>query len=175
VSADALSAARIRQLFEALSEELERTGDAGELYLVGGAVMCLVHEARPSTRDVDAVFRPAARLRAAAARVAARFDLPDAWLNAAVRGWFSDRGEFTPWLTLPHLQVYVPTPEYLLAMKALAMRLGAEFRDEQDVRFLLRLLDVESAAAAMEIVARFYPRERIPPKTSLALEEILGG
>ena len=175
MSADGLSAGLIRQLLGELNDELARGDERGELYLVGGAVMCLVFDARAATRDVDAYFRPVAHLRTAAARIGARHDLPANWLNDAVRGWLSNRGEFTPWLALSHLQVFAPTPEYLLAMKAIAMRLGAEFRDEADVRFLSRLLDVTRADEAMAIVARFYPRERIPAKTALALEEMLEG
>ena len=52
------------------------------------------------------------------------------------------------------------------------MRLGAEFHDENDVRFLLRYLDVTDYEAAVDIISRYYPLERFPQKTLYALEEI---
>ena len=62
---------------------------------------------------------------------------------------------------------------YLLAMKCLAMRLGEGFHDEDDVRFLLRCLNVTDHRKALKIVTRYYPRERLPRKTLYALEEML--
>jgi hypothetical protein len=59
-------------------------------------------------------------------------------------------------------------------MKCVALRLGEEFRDLEDVRYLLRHLDVESAAAALAIVLRYFDEDRIPPKTRFALDEIFG-
>ena len=132
-----------------------------------------LYVARPSTQDVDAYYRPAREVRQAAARIAARSGVPADWLNDAVKGYLSARGEYRPWLELSHLRVMVAQPEYLLAMKCLAFRIGAEFHDEDDVRFLLRLLDIKSYAKAVEIIARYYPRERFPRKTLYALSELL--
>jgi len=53
------------------------------------------------------------------------------------------------------------------------MRLGEEFHDEDDVRFLLRYLNLVDYRAALEIVTRYYPLEQFPRKTLYALEEIL--
>ena len=76
-------------------------------------------------------------------------------------------------LELPHLRVLVAQPEYLLAMKCLALRIGAEFHDEDDIRYLLRHLDVRSEQQAIGIITRFYPLERFPQKTLYALGELL--
>lgn len=163
----------IRRLFELLNEELGRSGVRGELYLVGGAVMCLVFDARPSTRDVDALFRPTSELREAAARVALQADVRSDWLNDGVKGFLSPKGEFDPYLDLPHLAVFTAQPEYLLALKCAAMRIGEGFRDEADVRFLLRALNIERYEDAVAIVLRYFDEKRIPQKTWYALEELL--
>jgi len=163
----------IEKLFERLNIELERSGIVGEIYLVGGAVMCLVFDARASTKDVDAFFRPAKELRAASRRIALGTPLHEDWLNDAVKGFLSDRGEFHPYMERSHLRVLTAAPEYLLAMKCMAMRIGEEFHDEQDVRFLLRALNVAKLDAALETVGRYYPVERLPQKTLYALEEML--
>ncbi len=170
----ALRKREIRRLLELLDQELRSVGVEGELYLMGGAVMCLAYDARPATQDVDAVFRPIRQVREAAARVAERSGLASDWLNDGVKGFLSEQGEFAPFLELENLRVMIAQPEYLLAMKCVAMRIGAEFHDEDDVRFLLRWLNVESVGQAAQIIERFYPVERIPQKTLYALGEILG-
>jgi hypothetical protein len=163
----------MRRLFELLDAELAAVDAEGELYLVGGAVMCLALGARDATRDVDAYFKPTRVIREAARRVAARAGVPDAWLSDAVRGYLGDRGQYEPYLELPHLRVFVAQPTYLFAMKCVAMRLGEEFRDLDDVRYLLRHLDVTTVQQALGIVLRYFDEAQIPPKTRLALEELL--
>ena len=169
----ALTQNDLRRLFELLNDELRGSGTRGELFLVGGAVMCLAYAARPSTQDVDALFRPPAQVREAAARVATRAKFKADWLNDAVKGFVSAQAEFAPFLELDHLRVMVALPEYLLAMKCLAMRIGAEFHDEDDVRYLLRHLDIRSQDKALAVITKYYPLERFPHKTLYALAELL--
>jgi hypothetical protein len=168
-----LTKADIVHLFELLNEELAAAETAAELYLVGGAVMCLALGARAATRDVDASFKPAALVRQAAARVAARAAVPNDWLNDAVKGWLSPRGTFDRYLERSHLQVFVAQPAYLLAMKCAAMRLGEAFHDLDDVRFLLRYLNIATTADALTVVTQYFDDTQIPLKTRLALEELL--
>jgi hypothetical protein len=165
----------IRRLLELLGEELATADVEGELYLVGGAVMCLAFDARPATRDVDALFRPTREIREAAARVADRAGVPRDWLNDAVKGFLGERGDFDRFLELPNLRVFIARPEYLLAMKCASMRLAEEFRDVDDVRYLLRYLNITSVDQALELVTRYIDEDRLMPKTRLALEELLSG
>jgi hypothetical protein len=60
-------------------------------------------------------------------------------------------------------------------MKCVAMRLGEEFHDLDDVRFLLRYLNVATAHEALTIVRRYFDDAQIPLKTRFTLEELLGG
>jgi hypothetical protein len=168
-----LTQSDIHRLFALLNEELRDSGTEGELFVVGGAVMCLAYSARPSTQDVDAVFRPSAQVRQAAARVGVRAGLSQDWLNDGVKGFASAHGDFVPFLELDHLRVMVAQPTYLLAMKCLAMRIGAEFHDEEDVRYLLRHLDIRTYDAAISIIKKYYPLDRFPQKTLYALAELL--
>lgn len=168
-----LSRSDIEQLFELLNADLAARDVEGELYLVGGAVMCLAFDAREATRDVDGFFRPTKTIREAAARVAATAGVADNWLKDAVKRYLSTRGDYDPFLDLGHLRVFVARPEYLLAMKCVALRLGEEFHDLDDVRFLLRYLNIESTDEALSIIIHYFDEDQILPKTRLALEDLL--
>lgn len=168
-----LTQSDLRRLLELLNDELRTSGTEAELFLVGGAVMCLAYAVRPSTQVVDAVFRPMGPVREAAARLGARAGLRPDWLNDGVKGFMGGQGDFVPFLELDHLRVMVAQPAYLLAMKCVAMRIGAEFHDEEDVRYLLRNLEVRSYEQALAIIGRYYPLERFPQKTLYALAELL--
>lgn len=74
-----------------------------------------------------------------------------------------------------HLKVFVAQPAYLFAMKCAALRLGEEFHDLDDVRFLLRYLGLSTVEEALAIVTRYFEEKHLQPKTRLVLEELLGG
>lgn len=51
----------------------------------------------------------------------------------------------------------------------------AEPGDVSDIRFLISHLGLRSAEEAREIVARYYPEERIPPRAMYLLDDIFAG
>jgi hypothetical protein len=169
----ALSKRDIERLLELLNEELRSASVNGEVYLVGGAVMCLAFGARESTRDVDSYFEPTKKVREAAARVALEVGVDERWLNDGVKGYLSERGSFSEHLELSNLKVFCADANYLLAMKCLAMRIGEEFQDLDDIRYLLRHIGVWKYEDALAIIANYYPIDRFPQKTLYALEELL--
>ena len=137
--------------------------------------MCLVFDARRSTKDLDAFFEPTTRVREAAARVAAKRGVDPEWLNDGVKAFLSPQGEYSEYLELSNLKVFAAKPETMFAMKCLALRLGAEFQDEDDIKYLLRTLDIGSYDQAIEVITKYYPLDRFPQKTFYFLEEVLGG
>lgn len=169
----ALSRQDIERLLSLLNDDLRAESVTGEVYLVGGAVMCLVFGARESTRDVDGYFEPTKKIREAAARVAAKAGVDERWLNDGVKGYLSEKGSFSEHRELSNLRVYCADARYLLAMKCLAMRIGEEFQDLDDVRYLLRHIGLDEYEDALEAITKYYPLERFPQKTLYALEELL--
>jgi len=167
-----LTRERIQQLFEALNEELRAQAVRGEIGLCGGAVMCLVFNARASTKDVDAIFAPAPILRAAAKSVARRLRVPEDWLNDAAKGFFLADPPRQTVMELSNLCVWAPGADYMLAMKCVSARFDTHDRD--DVVFLVRHLGLKAPEDVFEIVSRYYPRNRVPAKTRFLVEEILG-
>jgi len=175
MASHALSRGDILRLLHALNDELKAANVRGQVNLAGGAVMCLAFNARPSTRDVDASFKPSVAVLEAASRVAAKEGVRDTWLNDAVKGYMSDRGSFVPFLEMSNLKVFCASAEYMLVMKCLAMRIGEGFRDEEDVRYLLRNLGIRSYDDAKEILERYYALAEYPKTALLALNELLPG
>jgi len=170
-----LSSNDILRLLERLNDELEAASVRGVVHLAGGAVMCLAFHARDSTRDVDATFEPSVAVLEAAHRVAARENVPEHWLNDAVKTYLSDHGEFDELLERSHLRVFSANAKYMLAMKSMAMRVGEGYQDEADIRYLLRHLGIETVENALHMIGKYYPLEAFPKRALAALEEILSG
>jgi Nucleotidyltransferase of unknown function (DUF6036) len=170
VSKGGLNRTRLLAAFDALSSELATQEVRGELFVVGGAAMALAYSARRVTRDVDAIFEPKAVIYQAARVIAAQLDLPDDWLNDAVKS-------FAPWEDLgsrvvfstPSLEVSAASPRYLLAMKLLAARVD---QDVDDIRVLYEQCGFTTAAEGMDLLEAVYPAHPLEPRTQFLLEEM---
>jgi hypothetical protein len=168
-----LSRENIIRYLEELSNEMAREGIKGEILLFGGAAMVLAFKARPSTKDIDAVFKPKNKIYELSKKIAEKHRLPKGWLNDSVKGFIlSDSFKQNLLIKFSHLSIYVPEPQYLLAMKSISMRLGVESSDIDDIRFLIDHLELRKLDDIFNIIRKYYPENRIPLKTYYALEEI---
>jgi hypothetical protein len=160
-----------------LSELLGERDIEGEICLLGGTVMVLAFHARPSTKDVDAIFVPAAPIRELARVVQEEQNLPDGWLNDGAKFFVSAKHE-TVSGDLPQfesLRLTMPTPEYMLAMKCMASRIGGpseERGDIADIRFLIKRLNLKTSDDVLAIVAKYYPPGGIPARARFLIEDI---
>jgi predicted nucleotidyltransferase len=164
-----LTKAQIIEALELLDRELAHQGVRAELYLVGGAVMCLVLDARSSTKDVDGWFTEPQVVRDAARRVANDMGLPDDWLNDAAKAYIPEGAVFERWRSLGSLEISVADDRTLLAMKCAAARTE---EDANDIRTLAARLHLRTAADVLAVVTRFYPVDRLPVRTRLLVEEL---
>lgn len=167
-----LTRERILELFGELDDELRRSKVRGDVFIVGGAAMAVAYEARPATRDIDAIWHPSSEIREAAARIAARHDdLEPDWLNDGVKG-FLPGDDTAPRVVYDGeaLTVSAASPEYLLATKLLASRVS---RDEDDILLLYDLSGLTSVDEGLDIVERYYPGRPVEAKVQFYLEELL--
>ena len=168
-----LSRQRILDLFSDLDDELCAAEVHGDVFVVGGAAMTVAYDARPSTRDVDGIWHPSAEVREAAARVATRHDDIDAdWLNDGVKGFLpgGDHGRRHVVYDGACLSVAAASPEYMLATKLLASRVG---RDEDDVMLLYDLCGFTTVDEGLDLVERYYPGRPVEAKVAYFIGDLL--
>lgn len=170
-----LERAAIIKAFQEMSNELGRRGVTGELCLFGGAVMVLAFAARLSTKDVDAIFQPTQPMREIVRQVGEASGFPENWLNDAAKAFISTRHETIAGNLpqFPNLRLTMPAPEYLLAMKCMASRIGMVETDSDDIGdiiFLIRHLHLKNAQEVLAVVADYYPPNRIPVKAQYLVD-----
>ncbi len=159
----------------------KEAGVVVDLSVYGGAALAIAFDIRHATRDVDAVVQGAPDfLRRAAAAVAEEEGWAVDWINDGVKGFTSSNEQMQLMENFQAsptggLRIYTPTPEYLFAMKCMAMRLeGLEgSHDISDIEALADVAGIKDAVAALSLVEAFYPASRIPPKVRFGVEEIM--
>jgi len=178
------SGGRARPTPATVPEPLRRLGLLGaelaiqelnvEFYLLGGAILFQAFQAKPSTAQVTALLEPAIRVREALVRLAEQEGWPHEWVHGAVRGQLAGgAGPLGRYVELPNLAAFVPRPEYVLALQVAALGLDAGPRALDDLRYVLRILNVSSAEAALEVAGRYFSERQLPGAARETLEGLL--
>jgi hypothetical protein len=159
-------------LFEKINEYLKQESIQGEISVFGGAAMVLAFDARAITKNIDAIFKPTDIIRQIALNLAETYNLPEDWLNDAVKGFiFSDHQKFCDIiLEFSNLKITAPNPKYLLAMKCFASRLDS--KDKEDIIFLIQKIGIKTPDEVFDIIQHFIPQKNILPKTQFLIQQI---
>jgi len=177
-----LTSERLAEAFSGLGQIAHDAGRVIDVAVYGGSCLMLVSNFRISTTDVDAVAAvDQGFLDAAAQCVAARLGLPRDWLNDGVRTYLSPHVEGFELHTLfrtypneqtPGLRVFVPTAEYMLAMKLMALRIEPQAgrNDLEDIINLMQVTALKEKADIVEFAARFYPEARTSGRLALSID-----
>jgi hypothetical protein len=162
----ALSRSDVESAFQEIGEILVRAGKVAEIAVYGGAAIMLQFEVTFRTTDVDAKVEAGdhGALMQAANDVAIRRGWLRSWLSEAVTVYLGEPGGTSLYRSYPGetrvgLRVYVAKPDYLLAMKLRAMRIGS--RDEADAVMLAKASAITTFDAMMAAMSRYFPKE--PP------------
>jgi hypothetical protein len=177
----------LERLGDALNELGQIAYEAGrviDIAIYDGSCLMLVSNFRIATADVDAVAaQDQAFIDKAAQTIAARRGWPRDWLNDGVRTYLSPRVDGFEQHTLfrtypreeaPGLRVFVPTAEYMLAMKLMALRLdpGGGKSDLEDILSLMQVAEMKEKGDILRFASRFYPEARTSGKLVLAIDHL---
>ncbi len=171
----------IQRLFAEMGKVACERGQTMEIAVYGGSALALAFDWRVSTCDVDymPVRGAEADIREIAAESARRLGLPEDGLRPDVQIFASDFAELISNGEYPKgmpdglgLRVFSASPDYLLAMKLLAMRSSLETQDCRDVWHLLDVTDTHSVEDAIAHVSRFYPDKEVPIRHVRIVEDL---
>jgi hypothetical protein len=167
------SPTEISRLLATLAAKLDERGVIATITVAGGATMGFIYDARPSTRDVDALLQPKDAVLRAAAEVAEAEALPNNWLNDKFAMFWPHHGE----PDLSHVErhgavtIQYAGPKVMLAMKMLASVRGR--RDTDDLARLLEPAGVVKVEDAVEIFENFYRDHDIPTQALTVIRATL--
>jgi hypothetical protein len=165
------------QLLAALDEIGAAAVQAGtrlDIAVYGGSALMLAGNFRFRTEDVDIsqIGPPWPQwLSEVVRRIALQNAWGEAWFNEAVDSFLSQIanpirdlvafGSFPRASDAVGLNILVPSAEYMLALKLMALRVS-DFnkgtKDMSDVANLLRVLDITDVEPAIEILRRYFPK-----------------
>jgi hypothetical protein len=161
-----LSKAAGDDAFREIGDILVRAGKVAEIAVYDGAAIILQFAMTFRTNDVDAHVESGNRraLMQSARQVADRRGWLHSWLSEAVTMYLGEPGGATlyggyPSETRVGLRVYVAKPDYLLAMKLRAMRIGS--RDGSDTTLLAYASNVTTFESMLSLLHKYFPKE--PP------------
>ena len=180
-----LTAQDLHEAFMDLGLRAQREGKVIELAIYGGSALMLASNFRVATQDVDAVVEgDQETITRLAEDVARARNWPSDWLNDGVRTYLSPQVSGPqehhtlfrayPSEQEPGLRVFVPSPEYLLAMKLMAMRIDPA-GDKSDVADILNLLDIVGFTTEEDVIdfaASFYPEAKISPRLRFGIRTL---
>jgi hypothetical protein len=170
--ARALDCDKLLGAFDEIGRAATAAGTQLQIAVYGGSALMLASNFRFSTEDVDVskLEQPWPEwLRRIVDKLAAANGWQPNWFNDGVAFHLSTLaklgGDHLEFSSFPRgdpagLVVYLPSAEYLLALKLKAMRVNDPIRGEQerlDILNLMRVAGIRTAEDAIALLTRYFP------------------
>jgi hypothetical protein len=176
--------------FDRIGAEAARHDTVLHVAVYGGSALILASNFRFSSEDVDIAELPEPKpawLDRLIVDIAARNGWSRDWLNDAVTVHLSplasraqdhvDLGSFPREQASPGLVIYVPTAEYMLALKLKAARVLDPVKGKSeiaDIRNLMNVVGIASGDGAVAVLAKYFPRSAADPaKLKFLLKHVI--
>lgn len=171
------------EIFSKVGELCKELNVYAEIAVYGGSSLMMqssLFDVERLTEDVDYVGLSASNedvLEQIFDEVTQELGFEDKVFRGDVSMLISDMAEYNYFAQYPkdsgHFRVFNCKPEYLLAMKARAMRSGLTSRDPMDFYNLATELDIKSLEEVTAIVEKYYPGEPLERPNELNIIDLL--
>jgi len=154
---------------ELINKKLAIQGIFGEINICGGAAMTLAYDARDSTFDIDAIYKPKDTMAEIIEDIANEHGLSRQWLNDDVTMFTKELNlTASTYLKLSNLAVGIVDAEYLLAMKLLAAR--EDSQDLHDAAILIKHMRIKSLDELYLLIDTHYKGHYHPQSLQVSRE-----
>lgn len=148
------------EIFDYLNERLKENQLHLEITVYGGAIMTMLYDNRPATKDIDCVFNQVNEglLKNILEMARFTFGLPENWINDQIKEPLKAllKEDLETYRTYSNLIIHKPRAEQLLAMKILAAR-PEPAKDFVDAAILCLELRINSKDDLLNIFAKYLP------------------
>lgn len=139
--------------------------------------MLLTFDESEITHDCDVKIKGMSQneFLALSLEIGDKLGLEPGWINQAISVFTSQKetpDDFDCLDIGDNLSLFLASPQYLLAMKIMAMRTDQHSHDIKDIYLLLDSLDLKNSAEAMDIVYKYFPKDKIKPQSIAGLKAI---
>lgn len=156
-----------------MNEKLKEKNVSAYVNVYGGAVMCLLFNSRDNTKNIDALFEPESVLKEIAADIAREYKLNRDWFNDEIKLFSPETAQNKLFKSWSNLKIYVPSAEYMFALKCYSARFGKS-KDLEDMRFLVKYLGISTFSQAVNIIEKFFDLNQIRGEVREYLLDELG-
>lgn len=161
------------EILECLDQKLEENRLELTLNLYGGTVMMACFDARPATKDVDALFETSPIIDNILADIAETYDLHKGWINQDIKEPLKNlkRENLKEIYRFKNLKVLAPSAEQMLAMKILSAR-PEPYRDFTDAEYLVKYLKIEKLEQIVEIFSKYIGKRYLGDRQKMFLNYV---
>ncbi|MGL4949956.1 MAG: DUF6036 family nucleotidyltransferase [Anaeroplasmataceae bacterium] len=138
----------IDRIINDLNTVLMKKNKSLTITIYGGSCLCLLNKFRDSTYDIDTLSDDNLLLEECISELKLTKDL----INTEIEVFINRNESLELYKDLGSLKVYLPTLDYLLAMKIRASRA----KDRNDIKLLLKELSVLDLKSVKELFTRYY-------------------
>lgn len=157
---DLMDKTKLLKIFDYLNERLKENQLQLEITIYGGAVMTMVYDNRPATKDIDCVFTETnyKLLDNILNQTKFVFNLPEGWINEEIKEPLKSilKEDKEAYRLYSNLRILKPKAEQLLAMKILAAR-PEPAKDFIDAFILCKDLNITTKKKLLDVCSEFIP------------------
>lgn len=173
MSLEKISKELFLEILDVLDKKLEENRLELTLNIYGGTVMMACFDARPATKDIDALFETSPLVNNILLEIAESYGLNKDWINQDIKEplKYIKHENLKEIYKFKNLKVLAPSAEQMLAMKILSAR-PEPYRDFNDAEYLIKYLEIETLDQVINIFDKYIGRRYLGDRQKIFLNYV---